>query len=73
MWLGREKYRFKRGLKIHIFCIDGCALATMWQDGYIFLFRVRHSGKGLKDVGHVTHWHFGVYSSNSIALHLRGI
>jgi len=21
MWLGKEKYRFKRGLKIHIFCV----------------------------------------------------
>jgi hypothetical protein len=73
MWLGKEKYRFKRGLKIHIFCDDGCALATMWQDDYVFLFRVRHSSKGLKDVGPVTHQHFGVYTSNSIASRLRGI
>ena len=73
VWLGEKKYRFKRGLKIHFFCVDGCALATMWQDSYVFLFRVRHSNKILKDVGPVTHRHFGVYSSNSIASRLRGI
>jgi len=64
---------FKRRLKIHIFCLDGCALATIGQDGYVFLFRVRHSSKFLKDVSHVTHQHFGVYTSNNIASRLRRI
>jgi len=69
MWLGNEKYRFKRGLKIHIICVDGCALATMWQDCFIFLFRVRNSSKVLKDLNLQ---HFGVYTSHNIASHLRG-
>jgi len=73
MWLGKEKYRFKRSLKIHIFFVHGCALSTMWQDVYVFLFRVRHSSKVLKDVGPVTHEHFGVYISNNLASSLRGI
>jgi hypothetical protein len=54
-------------------CIDGCALATIWQDGSVLLFGVRHSSKGMKDVGPVTLQHFGVYIPNNIASHLRGI
>jgi hypothetical protein len=32
-------------------CVDGHALATMCQDSSVLLFMVRHSSRGLKDVG----------------------
>ena len=53
-------------------CVDGHALATIWQDGSVLLFRVRHSSKCMKDVGPVTLQHFGVYMPNNIASHLNG-
>jgi hypothetical protein len=74
---GERKIKFQeRAEDSHLLvlgCVDGRALATIWQDGSVFLFRVRHSSKGLEDVGPVTHQHFGVYTPNNTASCLRRI
>jgi len=46
------------------------ALAPIWQDSSVFLFRVRNSNKGLNDVGLLTVQHKGVYTPNNTASHL---
>jgi hypothetical protein len=54
-------------------CVDGHALATIWQDGNVLLFKVRHSSKGLQYVGPVTLQHFWLYTPNNTKSHPRRI
>jgi hypothetical protein len=54
-------------------CVDGPAPASIWHDGSVLLFRVRHSSKDLQYVGPVTLQHFLVYTPNNTELRLRRV
>lgn len=73
---GKKNKSCRRVLGIRIFWCEAVLMGVHLPPcgrSSVLLFRVRHSSKGLKDVGPVALQHFGVYTPNNVASHLRRI